>query len=188
MPVRKNIGQTSDCTRASTIGKMSTQPQLRRSPHTAATERPPGLRMRRISTTARSGSGTYIKPNATQHHVEAAVFELEFFSVHAPEAAVGNGLHVRQRARRGDHCLRNVGAENLTAGCNSLCRQERHKSGTAGDVEHTVTRRAASHLQEGGLRRLQLRLPRTLVDGRGLVPAVSLHPVLQSCVHASIAV
>jgi hypothetical protein len=64
VPSWKNIGQTSEDTRASTIGKISAHPQWRRSPHTAATARPPGASTRCIAASARSGSGTYISPSA----------------------------------------------------------------------------------------------------------------------------
>ena len=64
VPRWKNIGQTSDATRASAIGKISAQPQLRLAPQTAAAALPPGLSTRRISRSARTGSGTYISPSA----------------------------------------------------------------------------------------------------------------------------
>ena len=63
-PRRKNSGQTSLATSASTTGNSADQAQRARSPHTAATKRPPGRNTRRISATPRSGSGRYIRPSA----------------------------------------------------------------------------------------------------------------------------
>ncbi len=61
-PSTKNIGHTSDATRASTIGNTSAQPQRERSPHTEPTARPPGRTTRCISDRASAGRGTYIRP------------------------------------------------------------------------------------------------------------------------------
>jgi hypothetical protein len=46
------------------IGTISAQPHCRLAPHTAAAARPPGHSSRRISHSARTGSGTYISPSA----------------------------------------------------------------------------------------------------------------------------
>ncbi len=62
-PRAKNIGQTSDATRAPTIGNSSAHPQLRRSPQTDTTTRPPDFNTRKSSRVAASGSGTYINPS-----------------------------------------------------------------------------------------------------------------------------
>ena len=96
--MRKNIGQTSDCTRASTIGKMSAQPQLRRSPQTAETARPPGFRTRCISATARSGSGAYIRPSAHSATSKVPPSRASSSASMRCEAHVGDALRARQLA------------------------------------------------------------------------------------------
>ena len=184
VPSRKNSGQTSDRTRASTMEKICAHPHLLRSPHTAATARPPDLRTRKSSPTARSGSGTYMSPSA--HRVAS--------NVPSPKCSCSASIRSKRTL-----AIRLASATRRAAItiCSEISVPTTSPLAATRDAALNETRpvpQATSRTRSPGskpgqfekcrLRRFELRLPGALVVGSGLVPAVPLHTPLELGIHS----
>ena len=183
VPSWKNIGQTSDATRASVIGKISAQPQARRAPQTATAARPPGRSTRRISPRARTGSGTYISPRP---HRAASKQPSQNGSSSA--SARSNRTWSRPRAAAARAAASIISpAMSVPTTAPAAPTVSRHSEcdqpGSARDVEHALTRPQASHLEHQLMGRRELGLPGGLVGRRRPIPAIALDTPLQARIH-----
>jgi hypothetical protein len=129
------------------------------------------------------GVGEIHQPERAHDHVEERVGERQRLGVHALEADVRRIALACPPAGHLDHGAGDVGADDTALRTHGSQALERHEPGAAGDVEHALAgpRRGARQQRPPG--RGQLRLPQGLVVRRGLVPAVALHPPLQSRIH-----
>lgn len=82
-----------------------------------------------------------------------------------------------------DHTLGDIRAGDCSVVSDGLCGREGDQPGAASHIEHLLARLQAGHLQQALLGRGELPLPGVFAQQGRFIPAVALHPFLQSCVH-----
>ena len=184
VPRRKNSGQTLDCTRASTIGKISAQPQLRAGPPDG--EDGPSARLQKALDVLHGGHrlGKVHQTQRTGDEVEACIGKhVEPLGVGAKGFDVGDAAAARFSLNMFDHAFGNVGGDHATLAPHGFGQREGHKPGAAGDVEDVLAGPGIGHREKLGLRVREAVFPACLVAPGRLVPSITLDAPLKSLIH-----
>jgi hypothetical protein len=103
--------------------------------------------------------------------------------LHALETSICNPPPGRHTSRGENHLLRYVRADYPTAWDNLCGSFEGYKTCAAGNVQNLDPRLKTGQLEQGGLCRFELALPRTFILRGGSVPTVALNASLQLGIH-----